>query len=174
MSDQFLLDCPCGKQVQVTRSQAGSRVECACGKSLEVPPLRKLVHLPPVDNIVAAEGPIWNLNRGLIFLGAVIALPALAFCAFLYYSLPQLSESNIERYVNEISPVESWVLWRFYEDGMPKQPSPHTQAMLKGIDDTWRHIKLALIVAAIGVAIAACGLFLKLDKPQRPLRPRLD
>ena len=89
MSDKFLLECSCGKQVQVTRSQAGSQVECACRKPLEVPPLRKLVHLPPVDEIAAVEGPIWNLNRGLIFLGAVIAVPALVFAGYLYFNLPQ-------------------------------------------------------------------------------------
>jgi hypothetical protein len=173
MSDKFLLTCSCGQVVPVTRSQAGSRVECSCGQPLEVPPLRKLVHLPPAKVTATAEGPIWNLNRGLVFLGAVIALPALAFAGYLYYGLPQLSESNIVEYVDRISPAESWVLWRYYADGIPREATPHTQAMLKGIDDIWRKINLALILAAGGFIVAACGLLIRFDRPQRT-RPRLD
>ena len=43
---KYLLTCECGKTVTVDIGQAGEQVACQCGAKLDVPPLRKLRHLP--------------------------------------------------------------------------------------------------------------------------------
>ena len=43
---KYLLTCECGKTVPVEVGQAGEQVACQCGAKLDVPPLRKLRHLP--------------------------------------------------------------------------------------------------------------------------------
>lgn len=161
MSEKFLLPCECGQSVVVERRQAGSIVNCVCGRPLEAPTIRGFEKLARADEEQEQLPPIWGLRQGLVFLGLFIALPAFAFAIFLYTQLPTLNESNITQYINQISPVESWALWRLYSDGMPKNPSPDTLAAIRGIQSLWLKINLALIAGVIGLAISASGFLVR-------------
>lgn len=51
---EYLLNCDCGKELRVTKSQAGQELPCSCGASVKIPTLRALTALPTAE--VADEG----------------------------------------------------------------------------------------------------------------------
>lgn len=162
MSQKHLLPCECGKSVEVERRQAGTTVTCVCGRPLEVPTIRGFEKLAPASTVEEEVlPPLWGLRQGLVFLGLMLALPAFTFAIYLYNQIPTLNENNIEQYVNQLTPVESWMLWRMYAEGMPKTPSPDTAAALRGIQSLWMKINLALLLGVVGLAISASGFFVK-------------
>lgn len=91
-------DCPCGKVVEVHAADAGGKVQCVCGRAVEVPPLSRLRRLdpppppppsPPVDLaflrlpgfITAVAGVLFGCVSGIAFAGLdsdVIAFRVLA------------------------------------------------------------------------------------------------
>lgn len=167
MSEKYLLPCVCGQMIPVEQRQAGTTVTCTCGKILEVPTIRGFAKLSQVGETKEDLPPIWGLRQGLVFLGLVIALPAFAFAIFLYSQLPTLNENNIEHFVKQLSPVESWALWRVYSEGMPKAPTPDTQAVIRSIQATHRQIYGGLILGVIGLLVSAWGFFL-VKRPGAP------
>ena len=167
MSDKFLLPCSCGQAVVVEARQAGATVNCGCGKSLEVPTIRELARLQRVEGVEEVLPPLWTLRQGMIFLGLAIALPAFAFTIYLYTQLPTLQESSIDEHVKQLSPIESWALWRVYSEGMPKAASPQTKAVIAGIHSLQRWINVGLIVGVAGLLLSAGALFFGKQKSGR-------
>lgn len=85
MKTVYLLPCGCGRQTEVEAGQAGSEVQCACGKSLSVPSVRGLRDLEKVEKAgpqaARAQQP-WSTWRGTTFsLGLVVMAIALGFVA---------------------------------------------------------------------------------------------
>lgn len=161
MSERFLLPCECGKSVEVERRQAGTSVSCSCGKSLEVPTIRGFARLVPVaDQETSTPPPIWGPRQGLIFLGLVIAIPAMVFAGYLYFNLPKLAEhyQYLEQEIEHLPPQHTWAIWRMYENGMPKGPTPTSLAVRFGFARLTRNINIAVGIAVLGVLITAAGL----------------
>ena len=119
----FLLDCSCGEQVQVTAQQAGGQVTCQCGKSLSVPTLRKLRHLPKVaEEAPPAAAVGWGLRAQLVSLGSVLTL--LLFCAagYAWATIPDiptwqdLEEQFVaqrESQIANMSPSAAFFVWQY-------------------------------------------------------------
>jgi hypothetical protein len=172
MSEKFLLPCECGQKVVVERKQAGTTVTCVCGKSLEVPTIRGFAEL--VRHDVAEEDlpPIWGLWQGLVFLGLMIALPAIAFSLFIYRQAPTLNETALYEHTMQFSPFETWQLWQMYEPGMPKSPSIHSVSVVRGMQSMRLKVNIALIVVAIGLIVSASGLVVRARSrnPKKPVR----
>jgi hypothetical protein len=164
MSEKYLLPCECGKSVAVERPQAGTQVTCVCGRSLEVPTIRGFAKLERAEVRTESLPPIWGLKQGLIFLGLVIAVPAFVYGAYLYPKMHTLSDEVVKHsaaYFDRLTPLDSYLVWKQYSEGMPKNPSIQTQAVHRGIQALQTHIKVSVIVGILGLLIAASALFVK-------------
>jgi hypothetical protein len=84
MTQHYLLPCSCGQNVRIAASQAGGKVACVCGKSLEVPTMRGVQQLEaaPAESKVAAK-PAWSPLHGATFAaGLMIAGVGVVLIAF--------------------------------------------------------------------------------------------
>jgi hypothetical protein len=172
MSEKFQLPCECGQNVIVERRQAGTSVACVCGKSLEVPTIRGFSSLARIEQAEEELPPIWGLWQGLVFLGLMIALPAFAFSAFTYRQIPTLNETVVYEDTMRFSPAETWMLWRMYEPGMPKNPSIHSVAAVRGIQSMRLRINIGLIIGIVGLLVSAGGLVVRSQTAKAQRRSR--
>ncbi|MHB1035304.1 MAG: hypothetical protein ACYC35_18255 [Pirellulales bacterium] len=130
MKAKYLLPCSCGNRVEIESAQAGGSVRCTCGATLEVPALRSLAALervePKADAVPASEAK-WTRWKGVAFLGAVIAVAALAASLYLLMNRPLLGEPRVNteviyRETAKLSPTQSWSLWLKLRSGIrPKE-----------------------------------------------------
>lgn len=159
MSQQYLLPCPCGQTIPIEISQAGRSVTCAsCGESIEVPTMREIRQLEPVE-LPADEAPSgeWTTLRNSLFAGGfAITTIALIFTAICLYKYVTLSK---QQQVNEN--VDSWdvfytsVYWDRYIEGpgltfYTSEP-PHIKARRES--RVWR----AFSIVAVVVLLAGIG-----------------
>jgi hypothetical protein len=89
MSSEYLLPCPCGQSLLVSKSQAGQSIECSCGQTVAVPTLRGFAQLQTADTTTNSprssrrytdrSPQAWNPVRGLI---SALSLGLLALCLY--------------------------------------------------------------------------------------------
>lgn len=164
---KYLLPCACGQNVPVDIGQAGREVVCTCGATMEVPPLRKLRHLPAA--VAAAERPTstWNSRSGTVTALLVLAsLPA----AWAIWS--RLSEPTIEPFdaavrrqvvdegLDKLTPFAAWELWvaryrPLAESGFAVLEHPHTAQIEQFVTKQRFLQKVLLAVAGILAGTAA-------------------
>jgi hypothetical protein len=130
----YLLSCECGREYNVSRSQAGQEIECECGKLLAVPTLRGMGSLPragqdsatPVSTFSPSPESVrtsWQGWRGPVMaLSMAGFLIATAFCG--WFSLQRWSidtsyteESEIEIGVSALNladPNELSQIWEAF------------------------------------------------------------
>lgn len=134
---QYLLPCVCGQQVRVTTAQAGSRVRCECGRTLQVPTLRGLRRCATVapghrERRAKAWGPV---RGGLFAAGLVLAAAGLVLAAFYGVRSLQLASLAVDRsgellrqesaYIDQRSPAELLDLWNAVrEEGLADDRVP--------------------------------------------------
>src|SRR5436189_5850500 len=70
---KYLVECNCGNKLPVEMGQAGGRVACTCGNLVDVPPLRKLQHLPTAETEVARPTSTWSARKGVITASLLLA-----------------------------------------------------------------------------------------------------
>ena len=161
MSEKYLLPCTCGKSAVVERRQAGTTVSCECGKPLEVPTIRGFSALSLAERQEPEPPPLWGLWQGLVFLGLMIALPAFAFSLYEYRQIPTLNETLVEEMTMRLQPADSWYMWKVYEQGMPKNPSIESVAVIRGIKTLKLWINIALVIGVGGLLLSAAGLVVR-------------
>jgi hypothetical protein len=115
---KYLLTCDCGNTLPVEIGQAGEQVPCKCGARLDVPPLRKLRHLPAATQ--AADRPVsaWNARRGIITACVILAaLPAL-LAVWSWATEPRVPPFPLEARrqmvaedLKTMTPRKAWDLW---------------------------------------------------------------
>lgn len=102
---EYLLPCDCGKVTPVTKTQAGQQVDCVCGKTLEIPPLRGFSRLQPVEDKKpeVVERNAWAGLRGVVF---AICFAAAGYAAYrasfhAYYGTFMDTNVSVEEYLEE-------------------------------------------------------------------------
>jgi hypothetical protein len=163
----YLLTCNCGKSLPVEVGQAGGQVVCTCGTTLDVPTLRMLRHLPPVQTEKAKPAAAWSPRKGAIavFLIAAGVLAALALWnRFREPELPpfhpQAQSEFVDRQLDQLKPVDAWKTWivayrPLAETGFSPMRSPDEPRILAEIDHS-RFMQAAMLgVAGVCVALAA-------------------
>jgi len=123
VDERYLLPCPCGRHVPVTRRQAGQTVRCACGESLEVPTLLRLTSLPTAAEPAPAapSGATWGLRHRLWLLGTVIFVLAVVPIVVLVLCFPSPPQKvipppeQIREESQAFSATDAWVVWRRLE-----------------------------------------------------------
>lgn len=164
LSAKYLLPCSCGLEVAVEPSQAGGKVQCACGKQLDVPAMREIAALEPIETGDAAETsrPAWGLRHGLLLLGAVLIVCGLAPSLYLYWNRPRPLD------LDQLSVGQVWHFWEDLRQGVDRPPFPDQQYYAQSTQ--WLYITLSgLAVVWLGgmVCIVAALLTTKGRRPSR-------
>lgn len=166
MSTRYRMPCTCGRQLDVSATQAGETVRCSCGAEVTVPNLRELTRFE------VAEAPqtkrsrrrrSWTKRQGWILLGAMIAVMALGMAALIEGTRPRLAD------VQELRPIEVWTIWRDVARGPDRNLTVMEQQFLQmlGIRRVWQ-IGL-LTAAAAGLVLMAVAY--AMPEPRTPQRP---
>ncbi len=145
MAEQYLLVCPaCGRKTPVEAFQAGQRVACPCGATLDVPTLLELGRLDraePSEPLVLAGA--WGLWQRLLIVGLLIVAAAALLALLTYAWRPTLVD------MQKLPPRLAWRFWRELQQGLDSPPSPAEQAYVQKV----RMYRLWwIVVAAIGAA----------------------
>lgn len=181
MDEEYLLPCPCGRRVPVTRRQAGERVRCACGELLEVPTLLRLTSLPTAAEPAPAtpSGPTWGLRHRLWLLGTVIFVLAVVPIVVLVLRFPSPPKKvipppeQVREEARAFSAVDAWVVWRRLERSdvnalfLRDQRGFH-EAQLAYDELAFKYqvgIAVLALFCALGVALVIVG---SLKKPPGP------
>jgi len=114
---RYLMTCECGKLLPVEVGQAGGHIVCACGATLDVPTLRRLIHLPTEPNAPPATAS-WTARHGAIAAGLILA--GLLAAASLWIRLtepravpfdPVDRRQLVDERIKTLTPAEAWNLW---------------------------------------------------------------
>jgi hypothetical protein len=167
----YLLSCECGKSVPVEVRQAGEHISCDCGAMLEVPPLRKLRHLPVAAPMAAETAGAWSPRLGIVtaclLLAAILAIIAL-WNRLTEPVVAPFDATARERFVEDglkkMTPVQAWRSWiesyrPLAEHGFSVYQNPMTAAIEAEVARRRFLQKTLLVVAATLAAIAILAAF---------------
>src|SRR5262245_30200324 len=172
MTQHYLLPCSCGKMVRVAASQAGGRVACGCGKSLDVPTMRgvRQLELAPAETNVARR-PSWSPMHGAVFaaglLTAGVGLVLIAFYLLQYARVaghtrdfsPEVIAAETAR-IDKLTPLQLLSEWsEVLEHGLG-QPSAPPWVTAKKLIDGYRSWMIGGASAiAVGLVLSIATLF---------------
>lgn len=119
MADKFLLPCPeCGKSTPVSASQAGSTLPCDCRAVLEVPTIRQMRQLEPLQETREEASSEWTARSGAIFLGVFLTIVTAAPGIYLIASWPEAPQRDVPKSVamadaalTEMPVDRTWLYW---------------------------------------------------------------
>jgi len=168
---KYLLACGCGKQVPVEVGQAGGRVGCSCGAQIEVPPLRKLRHMPleKAEEKDLAAG--WGLRQGVIAASVISAAVMVAFNAWSWWTQPTVPrydpvahERSVDENLKKLTPAGAWLAWVEYYRPLAERGflvfEPSNKAEVEREIAHRQFLRRTLWIAvAIFAAIAAAAAF---------------
>jgi hypothetical protein len=93
MATQFVLPCACGEKHTIAKTQAGQELACKCGAKLEVPTIRKMEQLQPLDR--TDDPKPWSRGQGGLFVAGIFVLIAgTAATMWLIRQTPSLDLDN--------------------------------------------------------------------------------
>ncbi|MDA1051964.1 MAG: hypothetical protein O3C40_15975 [Planctomycetota bacterium] len=127
---KYLLPCECGKRITVDLSQAGQQIACECGQLLEIPTLRGVRELEPVQQTTssARQSAEWDSSRGMVFAGSLIlfvigaAVSYFAYAGFSRFGYAGLRDApnithevereSFDKAIDDMSLDETYEAWR--------------------------------------------------------------
>ena len=172
MTNQFQLTCKhCNHPLVVELRHAGNSIECGnCQRPIEVPKLRDLKRLEPVDapSPVRPEHSWGQLSGGLFVLGVLLLAIAIGSCIYLqvkrqqwreYTEKPVIEGSNFS--LDGATLTDTWQFWNSLlevTDVSLRNEPVFIQAReaVKRLD-FWS--KIFYGVATVGIFFATCALF---------------
>ena len=166
---RYLLSCTCGKSVPVELRQAGEKVPCACGATLDVPPLRELRRLPAAmtTDAVATASSRWGVRQGAITASLIVAILLAIASALSWYTEPTLPRFDpaartriVEENLARLTAVAGWRLWvdaylPLSRTGLREYEYPEADAIRQQIARHRFNEATMLIGAGIFVGMAA-------------------
>ncbi len=167
---QFLLPCSCGELLTVGANQAGELIHCRCGQAVEVPTLRELNRLERVADRSAPPAAAWSKNKGLIFLGAIIAALSIGALVYLETRRPPPQETALlKTQVDQFTPAGAWMYWAEISGGISQPLSPRKAYLLEQNQIAWNNwnsfLIASLVLAGIGLLLIIIGLALPRRRP---------
>ena len=165
----YQLNCPCGAKHLVTNSQAGQKLDCTCGKSLDIPTLRGLKDLPVVDQLDsegkrAIDDP--DRRRPSLMIGAMFAIIFLAIPTAVFFAYQRLAmdtslseqsdRSAAFTQIDASTPAELSSIWYEFSTvslGTPSKPTfYYVQSTARRRE---RNAAIAVAVAVLAGIVAA-------------------
>ena len=120
----YQLTCDCGQSHVVVLRQAGETLLCGCGQSIEIPTLRAMRHLSPMEteaDLSARSRPprSWSRLQGSLFAGGlVVTLLSLVTLVYFCWMRSQLMTEPMKvedvefiRDIMQLTPTQSWDAW---------------------------------------------------------------
>jgi hypothetical protein len=147
--------------------QAGEQVACSCGAKLDVPPLRKLRHLPVATETPDRPASAWNARRGIIAACLILAIVPALWAIWSRLNEPYIGEFNpqvrqqmVEQDLERMTPLETWNLWMdryrpMAEHGFSELEHPQAMAVDEYVAKQRFLQRTLLVVSGVFVAIAA-------------------
>jgi hypothetical protein len=164
---KYLLTCGCGNNVAVEIGQAGGRVACpSCGAQLDVPPLRKLRHLPVAAPQTELVSSTWGARQGVAAASLILAAILVSIALWSRFTEPTVAEFDpharleaVDRGLEQMTPAQGWQMWvELYrpmaEQGFAIIEDPHKPAIEQYIAQRRFFQKCLLAAAAVCLAIA--------------------
>ncbi len=164
---KYLMPCACGECFPISTSQAGARVLCpSCGVRLDVPALRQLQELRPVDQPGRRlQPPRWDARRAWMFFGFLLTLTAVFFLAFLWWRRPTKPDPR------QLTLLDSWSVWMELRQGLDNRVSPYTYYMIETLRTLRVQSYFCLATAAVGLAITAAAFLSRKSRVRGTLPP---
>lgn len=123
---KYLLPCECGKGIAVDVKQAGQQLTCECGKLLDVPTLRGVRALEPVQESMSESGrkAEWDRTRGMLFAGSLLLCVVGALVAYYGYDglkaapniTREVEKATFDKSIDELSLDEAYDTWQSIRD----------------------------------------------------------
>jgi len=120
MSVQYRISCGCGQSLLVNDAQAGSKVSCACGATIEVPKLRELRKLPQEAAPLASQSvrqpaDSWNSRQAALFVAGAVTFLALLVSGVMILGrarldsgwTPELQRTVDDEFVDALEPAQT-------------------------------------------------------------------
>jgi hypothetical protein len=166
----YFLPCSCGRKIPIEPTQAGQRIPCACGATLEAPTLLAMTSLERVQPKETAVVRVsrWGGRQQMIVSGSLVFLLSLVWIAYLARTWPRRPEVDPQRMQQQyqaMQPVETWDRWQRLRSGLPDRDEEY----FSNLSTARRWLAVALVVAAVGAGIIG-GAFLV---PKRIYRRRV-
>ncbi len=169
MAKSYLLPCPCGKDIAIDISQAGQTAVCAsCGKSVDVPTMRKIRELPEVEvvaDVTAMKSGSWTgLKGGLFAIGMGVTVIALVVGAVAALKRHQLATLAVRPPLGDARQWEALVdgydVLKMHDEWMEKVEGeglgywePHPYLLAREQMNTWT----MFLVVCGGLAVFGIG-----------------
>ncbi|NLY02209.1 MAG: hypothetical protein GXY83_39495 [Rhodopirellula sp.] len=169
MKARYLLPCSCGREITVETGQAGQTIRCSCGAEQEVPTLMRMSSLRRAEQAATAPpSRRWGLRQRLLLVGALIALPALALAAYLFWRLPTREQVvPTQAPLDELTVGQTWQIWQDLRTGIERRPFP-AEAFYERLAQTNRQwLAVALSVFVAGLLIMVSSVFVPKSKRRR-------
>ena len=167
---KYVLTCECGNTVPVEIGQAGEQVACQCGAILDVPPLRKLRHLPVATEMPAQRGSAWNARHGIIAACLILATVPALWTLWSRVTEPRIAafdpgirQKMVEDDLERMTPVQTWNLWvdryrPMAEHGFTRMEHPYAAVVEEQVARQrflqWTLLAVAGAFAAVAVIAA--------------------
>jgi hypothetical protein len=186
---KYSLPCPCGKTVAIEVSQAGQRVNCACGQQLEVPTMREIRQLPPLHDEAKTSPPRrlatgnWSVAQRLVF-SFGLAVCVLGFGIALYFqsarrSLPTQEEkwdTQLDTHLEMLENMDledAWGSWLEVREGGIGQFAPPRYVQARIISDWWKDVVfVGLGIGVVGLVLIGIAFVLPRQRPRTGKPPR--
>lgn len=172
MNRRFWLPCSCGKRFAIDASQAGESIACSCGRSIEVPPLRRLVHLEKLPEDGGEPiAKIWGWRQRLMLLGgAILIVAAIAVvCVLATWPRPPWSRvdwQTVHKEVAAMSPWKAHQLWVSLLRPLDTQITPEQAAEFeRAVQRQQGLMVLAGLLGVVGLGAMVASRFIP---PARP------
>ena len=137
-------------------AQAGGKVQCVCGRQLDVPTMREIVRLEPVEppTAPAPSRSAWGLWHGLFTLGMAVIVVSAATAIYLYMHRPKPLDMDV------LTVGQVWGVWEELRQGVDRPPLPDQQIYHELM--TWFYVKLTglAVIAAMGLACIVIAIVL--------------
>jgi hypothetical protein len=177
---KYLVECKCGNKLPVDVGQAGGRVTCACGVTVDVPPLRKLRHLPSAEVKREPAARRWGARQGIVAASLILLAGIVGVIVWSWATEPDVPtfdpaayQRDIERHLAQLTPADAWNLWIEYyrpraETGLPVFEASNRMQIEREIAhrQSLRRTLWAL-AGVVAVVAAATGLWPRGDQTRR-------
>lgn len=161
---KYQLPCSCGKSIPIEVSQAGQMVHCSCGAQLEIPTMRLIRQLQPVEAEAPEVRPVratrWSVASRVLFVWG-LAISALGLSLAAYYQWGRSSlhtqeeawdrtlDSDVDRLSN-MDLDEAWRNWELVRDSGIGPYSPPRYIVSRIVASVWKKY----VLTGLGIALA--------------------